>query len=139
MGVIGQRIKELRKAAKLNQSELATALNKKYGLNIDRAMISKWETGFQTPIISTISCIANFFEISIDDLTDGVKDIVLPQGSSLAQRYGAPAPIIKSETLNKRDELIDKIYNLTKDLDENEMNALNAFITALKASRKDNG
>jgi transcriptional regulator with XRE-family HTH domain len=135
MGVIGQRIKELRKAAKLNQTELADALNKKYGLSIDRVMISKWETGFQTPIISTISCIANFFETSVDYLTNGDTNVSMPPKMSLAQKYGAPAPV-KNTPPNTRDELLEKIYNIAKDLNENDIKALTAFLLALKNNRE---
>ena len=31
-------------------------------------MISKWETGFQTPVVSTIVCLSKIFGVSLDDL-----------------------------------------------------------------------
>lgn len=68
MNTLGIRIRELRKDLNLNQTELSNALNQRYGLKTDRVMISKWETGFQTPVMSTISCIAKFFGVSIDYL-----------------------------------------------------------------------
>lgn len=69
MNVLGERIKYLRKQAGLNQIELANALNREYGLKVDRVMVSKWETGFQTPIIGTIKNLAALFEVSLDYLT----------------------------------------------------------------------
>ena len=31
-------------------------------------MISKWETGFQTPVVSTLVCLSKIFGVSLDDL-----------------------------------------------------------------------
>lgn len=77
MNVLGNRIKECREKANLTQTALASALNEQFGLNIDRVMISKWETGFQTPVMNTIACLAKFFNISIDHL-NGLPDTKKP-------------------------------------------------------------
>ncbi len=76
MSVIGNRIKELRKKRGLNQTELADALNLQFGLSIDRVMISKWETGFQTPVMSTVVCLSKFFGVSTDYITGRSDDLV---------------------------------------------------------------
>lgn len=68
MNILGNRIKSLRRSKKLNQEQLSEALNKQFGLKTDRVMISKWETGYQTPVINTIKCLAAFFEVTIDYL-----------------------------------------------------------------------
>lgn len=68
MSILGDRIKSLRKARGLNQTELADALNRQFNLKIDRVMISKWETDFQTPVMHSIICLAKFFNVSIDYL-----------------------------------------------------------------------
>lgn len=62
----GEKIRELRKKAGLTQTQLSEKLNAEYGLNTDRVMVSKWETGFQTPVVSTLSCIAKLFGVSLD-------------------------------------------------------------------------
>mgnify|MGYP002519558635 CR=1 FL=1 len=62
----GEKIRELRKKAGLTQTQLSEKLNEEYGLNTDRVMVSKWETGFQTPVVSTLSCIAKLFGVSLD-------------------------------------------------------------------------
>lgn len=64
----GEKIKALRKEAGMTQTELSDKLNKEFGLKTDRVMISKWETGFQTPVVSTLSCIAKLFGVSLDYL-----------------------------------------------------------------------
>ena len=71
--MLGSTIKQLRKQKRLTQTKLAEELNQKYSLNIERSMISKWETGMQTPMVYTISCIADFFGVSIDFLTGDEK------------------------------------------------------------------
>ena len=68
MNMLGNRLKVLRKEKHLNQEQLSNALNHNFGLKTDRVMISKWETGYQTPVMSTIICLAKFFEVSIDYL-----------------------------------------------------------------------
>ena len=64
----GEKIRALRKKAGMTQTELSERLNREYGLKTDRVMISKWETGFQTPVVSTLSCIAKVFGVSLDYL-----------------------------------------------------------------------
>ncbi len=66
--MLGEKIKMLRKENKMTQTELSEKLNSRFGLKTDRVMISKWETGFQTPIVSTLSCLAQLFDVSLDYL-----------------------------------------------------------------------
>ena len=68
MSSLKERLKELRKENNLTQADMAERLRKEYNLKTDRVMISKWETGFQTPEIYTISCIADMFGVSLDYL-----------------------------------------------------------------------
>ena len=67
--MLGDRIKELRKKAGMPQPELSEKLNSRFGLKTDRVMISKWETGFQSPSVSSLSCIAKIFGVSMDYLS----------------------------------------------------------------------
>lgn len=69
----GDKIRALRKEAGMTQTELSEKLNREYGLKTDRVMISKWETGFQTPVVSTLSCIAKVFGVTLDYLNGGEK------------------------------------------------------------------
>ncbi len=64
----GEKIRALRKKANMTQTELSEKLNSEFGLKTDRVMISKWETGFQTPVVSTLSCIAKVFGVTLDYL-----------------------------------------------------------------------
>lgn len=66
--MLGEKIRKLRKENHWRQDQLADILNKEFGLKTDRVMISKWETGYQTPVLYTISCLAKVFNVSIDYL-----------------------------------------------------------------------
>ena len=56
------RIKEYREELQLSQSELAKRIN-----NVQRN-VSNWENGISEPDCATIIKLADFFEISIDEL-----------------------------------------------------------------------
>ena len=59
------RIRELRKAQKLSQQELATKLG------VDRSTIAKWETGTNSPRIDKLRQLATVLNCSLDDLVSG--------------------------------------------------------------------
>lgn len=75
MSELGDRIKELRKQKHLTQLDLMNILRNKFDLKTDRVMISKWETGFQTPHIDTLKILAEVLEVSADFLLTGVENI----------------------------------------------------------------
>lgn len=84
---IGEKIKILRKEKDITQEKLATYLN------VSCQAISKWENGTASPDISLIIPIANFFNITIDELFDRDAekrkieiDEFLNKASYLAQR-----------------------------------------------------
>jgi len=60
--IFGSILKELRKANKVNQTELADRLG------VSRSAISTWETGANEPDTQTLLRIANFFDVSVSYL-----------------------------------------------------------------------
>lgn len=72
---LGDRIKALRKQRHLTQLDLMKILRNDYDLKTDRVMISKWETGFQTPHTDTIKVLAEVLEVSADFLLTGIEAI----------------------------------------------------------------
>lgn len=66
--IMGQRIKELRLLHHLTQSELADRLNERFDLNINKSMISKWESGKSDPYLEYAKCLAFHFKVSLDYL-----------------------------------------------------------------------
>jgi len=69
---IGKSIKTLRKKLSLTQKDFTELLNSTYGLNIERATVSKWETGFQTPSVETVILISDLFKVSMRNLYKGI-------------------------------------------------------------------
>lgn len=77
MSNLQTRLRELRKENNLTQSDMAKLLREKYNLKTDRVMISKWETGFQTPEVYTITCIADLFGVTMDYLNGKEKKAII--------------------------------------------------------------
>lgn len=67
--MLGIRLRECRKSCKLTQEEVAQILRNKYNQRTDRVMISKWETGFQTPGTYSLSCLSKIYGVSMDYLS----------------------------------------------------------------------
>ena len=63
----GNRIKALRRKMNLTQEELAERLNVSY------QTISKWETGASLPDITLFPLLANFFDVTTDELLRGER------------------------------------------------------------------
>lgn len=60
--LIGERIKEYRKGKEMTQDALAQALS------VSPQSVSKWECGDGYPDITLLPTIANFFEVTVDEL-----------------------------------------------------------------------
>jgi repressor LexA len=69
----GKKLKALRNSLGLTQEGLAKALNTKYGTNLNKGMISKWENDKEEPRIDSVRYIADFFNVSLDEIL-GLKD-----------------------------------------------------------------
>lgn len=69
----GTKLKTLRNSMNLTQEELAKALNAKHGTKFNKGMISKWENDKEEPRIDSVRYIADFFNVSLDEIL-GLKD-----------------------------------------------------------------
>lgn len=65
---IGQRIRKLRKDKGITQEHLAQFLRVSY------QAVSKWENNIALPYISIIPALADYFQVSIDELFDYKKE-----------------------------------------------------------------
>ncbi len=74
--MIGNNIRELRKSRGLTLEELSDELNRKYPntLNFNKGKLSKWENNKEEPKLSSVRIIADYFEVTVDDLVDGAYD-----------------------------------------------------------------
>ena len=66
MTSVGKNLKNIRKKNDLTQDELAEKLS------VTRQAVSNWENGKTEPDIETLTKIAQIFDISIDELVDGI-------------------------------------------------------------------
>ena len=66
MTSVGKNLKNIRKKNNLTQDELAEKLS------VTRQAVSNWENGKTEPDIETLTKIAQIFDISIDELVDGI-------------------------------------------------------------------
>ena len=57
-------LRELRKINKMDQRAFAKLLN------VSPKTVSHWETGYTEPSIAQLIMIANYFDVSLDDLLD---------------------------------------------------------------------
>ncbi len=60
--MLPERLKELREAHQLSQSQIAIALK------TNQSTYSNWENGIRTPNIKTLIEIADYYRISLDSL-----------------------------------------------------------------------
>ena len=65
MGRFALNLKEIRKAHKKTQEELAKALG------VSRSTIGMYESGAREPDFETLEAIADYFNVSMDDLAGG--------------------------------------------------------------------
>ena len=69
MTILGENLKKAREKSNLSQETVSKLLKEKYGLKINRVTISKWETSSQLPKIDNLQCLAEIYNITIDELS----------------------------------------------------------------------
>lgn len=93
---IGSIIKKQRQARDLTQEQLAEYLN------VSVSAVSQWESGKNVPDISTILSLANFFEITLDELFDRTsqdKEKAIEEYERLDQEYANRGEVAKQVAL----------------------------------------
>lgn len=76
---LGSRLNSIRKEADLSLSDVADRLNREFGANTNKGMISKYENGIHEPSASTIYCLSRIFNVS--------QDYILGRSN---EKYAAP-------------------------------------------------
>lgn len=59
---LSENLKGLRKAKGIGQTELAEVLN------VSAKSVSHWETGYTEPSVSQLISLADYFDVSLDEL-----------------------------------------------------------------------
>lgn len=74
--MLGKNIKYLRSANNLTQDNLCEEINKIFpGAKFYKGRLSKWERSIEEPKLSSVKMLADYFEVSVDDLAN--KDLSL--------------------------------------------------------------
>lgn len=83
--LLGANIKKLRTEHKLTLEQLAETLNSNYPgtINFNKGQLSKWENNKEEPKLSSIRIIADFFNITVDDLSSDRFEVTSPSISSI--------------------------------------------------------
>ena len=102
---IGQRIKELREARNIEQSELASMLGYK-----SQTTISKWERGFNLPTGKKLIALAKIFNTSTNDILRIEKPTEPEFTSSDLRKMAENAKTFDGKPLNEED--IEAIQNI---------------------------
>ncbi|MBE6614156.1 MAG: helix-turn-helix domain-containing protein [Ruminococcaceae bacterium] len=67
MHIVGENIRKYREQKKVSQEDMALALN------VTRQTISSWETGRTEPDLDTLHRIAQYFEVTVEELIYGQR------------------------------------------------------------------
>ena len=102
---IGKFLSEMRRKHGLTQREFAELLG------ISDKTVSKWETGFQTPIFSTLQCLAELFGVSIDSLGGKTQEKDNVEAAKVALFSGAG---------EVTDEMWQEVVNFAKYVEARE-------------------
>ena len=119
--MLGNNIKKLRTEHKLTLEQLAETLNRSYPgtINFNKGKLSKWENNKEEPKLSSIRIIADFFNVTVDDLSSDNFETTLPSISSIYDRLN--------------EERRKRVYNFA----EEQLEKQNSKIVALPKKEKD--
>lgn len=101
---VGNKIKTIRRDAKMSQEELALNLNQKYGTKIVKSMISKWENDKEEPRTEFVRNIADFFSVSLDYLLE-LSD----------------TPISKPKIITSNNQKLNKLIDIASGLSDEDL------------------
>lgn len=73
--MFSEKLKQLRKKAKLTQKEFAL------GFNVAQGTVGMWETGKREPDFTTINKLSNYFNVTADYLLDNEKPVAFSDDS----------------------------------------------------------
>lgn len=96
--MLSLRLKDIRKSKNISQVEMAKAIN------VTQGTIANWETGKRTPDLEMLKRIANYFNVSLDELTgnehetSNIRDVIpkdniymIPIYATVSAGFGAYA------------------------------------------------
>lgn len=63
---IGNRLREIRESRDLSLEMVSKEVMERYGVNISKGKLSKWENDVNLPRLSEISALVKYYNVSLD-------------------------------------------------------------------------
>lgn len=98
----GDKLKQLRIGKQLSMDALTDKLNSKFGLNITKSMMSRWENNLSEPSSKFVAAYAKYFNVDLNylvGLTDDRRPLNLTENSS---KIEAP-PVVDTSVLTAEE------------------------------------
>lgn len=121
MDTIGRRLKHLRAQSKYTQEQVAVSL-RRFGINVDRGTVARWETDAQVPTIRPVAALAHLFDVTIDYIAEGEDE------ANRSERRLASNPDWEGKA---GDLHCGELQDLCKKLDCGDRNQLIGYAKAL--------
>lgn len=138
MTILSDNLKKARKANNLSQEKVAQLLQEKYNLKADRVMVSKWETGFQTPSIYYVKCLSEIYQVSMDELNQSSIAIVIETPKLLAADTSSHSPIFHTDetdtTQHHKNMIAERIIN--SNYSDDELNKIEQMLDIIVPAQK---
>ncbi|MBE6765652.1 MAG: helix-turn-helix transcriptional regulator [Clostridia bacterium] len=109
---VGKRLNAVRKNAGLSLSDIAERLNRDFGANTNKGMISKYENGIHEPSASTIYCLSKILGVSSDYILGKTDVMCAPAPLQGVETTGFSIKVYKSLTapdVGEQDESVTEI------------------------------
>ena len=98
----GDKLKQLRIDKQLSMDALTDKLNSKFGLNITKSMMSRWENNLSEPSSKCVAAYAKYFNVDLNylvGLTDDRRPLNLTENNS---KIEAP-PVVDTSVLTAEE------------------------------------
>jgi transcriptional regulator with XRE-family HTH domain len=121
MDTIGRRLKRLRAQSEYTQDQVAVSL-RRFGVNVDRGTVARWETDVQVPTIRPVAALAHLFDVTMDYIAEGEDHV------NCSKRCLESVPNWGG---GEGDIHCEELYDLCTKLDRNDRNRMIGYVKAL--------
>ena len=117
--MLGKTIAKLRKSKGLTQAKFADMIH------VTQGAVSQWETGRTSPDVQQMFILADFFGVTVDELSSGTATIAKPDTHTIT-----PPPA--QEKAPADDPLTEQIMAKARLMNEEELRQLLRIMDAVK-------
>ena len=98
----GDKLKQLRIDKQLSMDALTDKLNSKFGLNITKSMMSRWENNLSEPSSKFVAAYARYFNVDLNYLV-GLTDDKKPLNSTENNPKAETPPVVDTSVLTAEE------------------------------------